>query len=66
MLSIEKCKEILNNGGRRYSDTEVRVIRDFLMTLADIEMSGIESELTGEKGKVIRMDNQSLTNQKAA
>lgn len=66
MLSIEKCKETLNNGRRRYSDTEVRVIRDFLMTLADIEMSCIESELTEEKGKIIRMDNQSLTNQKAA
>lgn len=66
MLSIERCKEVLNNGSRRYTDSEVRVIRDFLMTLADIEMSCIESELTGEKGKVIKMNDQSLTNLKAA
>ena len=37
MLSLEKCKGILNNGTRKYSNEEVEDIRTFLYKIAAIE-----------------------------
>jgi hypothetical protein len=37
MIAIEKCLRILNSGSRKYSIDQTRVIRDMLVTLAEIE-----------------------------
>jgi hypothetical protein len=36
MLSIEKCKEILNRKGKKYTNEEVIIIRESLYLMADI------------------------------
>ena len=38
MVSLERCKEILNQGKRKYSDEEVRKLRDEYRKLAAIEI----------------------------
>ncbi|MFZ1288684.1 MAG: hypothetical protein WAR79_01245 [Melioribacteraceae bacterium] len=38
MLSINECKENLKSGKERYSDEEIKIIRELLYHLADIEM----------------------------
>jgi hypothetical protein len=38
MLSLEKCKNILNNGKRKYSDDEVKQLREFIYWLAELEI----------------------------
>jgi hypothetical protein len=37
MISIEKCKKILNANGKSYTDEEVFKIREFLYQLAEID-----------------------------
>lgn len=37
MLSLEKCKSVLNKGARKYSNEEVEDIRTFLYKIAAIE-----------------------------
>ena len=37
MISIEKCKKTLNQGERKYTDEEIKMIRDFLYQLAEFE-----------------------------
>ena len=37
MLSLEKCKSVLNKGKRKYSNEEVEDIRTFLYKIAAIE-----------------------------
>jgi len=40
MLSISKCKRIINKKGqRKYSDEEIKVIRNFLYQIAEIDVS---------------------------
>lgn len=38
MLSIEYCKKILNKGKRKYTDEEVKQIREFLFLLAELQL----------------------------
>jgi len=38
MLSLERCKEILNNGKRKYSDEEVKQLREFLYLIAELQL----------------------------
>lgn len=37
MLTILECKKILNKGERKYTDEEIKMIREFLYTVAEIE-----------------------------
>ncbi|GAB6009126.1 hypothetical protein [Dysgonomonas reticulitermitis] len=37
-MSIEECKKILNKGKRRYTDEEVKMIREYLYQFAEIEL----------------------------
>lgn len=39
MLSIKQCKEILNKGKRKFTEKEIKEIRDYLYLIADIELS---------------------------
>ena len=37
MLSIEKCKQILKEEGMKLSDEQIKEVREFLYTIANIE-----------------------------
>jgi hypothetical protein len=37
MLSIEQCKKILTKSGKKYTDEEVKKIRDFFYILGEID-----------------------------
>jgi len=37
MISISKCTQILNANGNKYTDEQIKAIREFLMFLAQIE-----------------------------
>ena len=39
MLNIEQCKNILNKGIRKFTNDEIKEIRDYLYLIADIELS---------------------------
>ena len=41
MLSISKCKNILNKNGLHYSDEEVEIIRNVLYIIAETEIGQI-------------------------
>lgn len=49
MVSIEKCKAELKNCNRKYSDEEIRQIRDLLYKIATIEYERFKTE-PQEKG----------------
>lgn len=38
MVSIERCKEILNSKSRNYTNEEIKEIRDFFYLLAIIQL----------------------------
>ena len=44
MLSLEKCKKILNKNGKKYTDDQVEKIREFLYTMAMIEYRRYEKK----------------------
>lgn len=41
MLTLETCKKVLNNGEKKYSNDDVKQIREYLYLLAHLQ---IESE----------------------
>ena len=41
MVTLELCKKILNSGKRKYTDIEIKEIREVLYRLAELQ---IESE----------------------
>lgn len=42
MITLEQSLKILNNGKRKYTNDEVRLIRDYLCNMAKLQ---IESEI---------------------
>ena len=38
MITLDRCKEILNNGTKRYNSEEIRDIRDYLYFIGQIEL----------------------------
>jgi hypothetical protein len=44
VITIERCKKILNRGERKYSEEEIRDIREFLYLLAEIENNDLKTE----------------------
>lgn len=44
MISIEKCKAELKNSNRKYSDEEIKKIRDLLYQIATIEYDKFKEE----------------------
>jgi len=37
MISINECRQILESTGKKYGDSEVKLLRDLLYLLAEIE-----------------------------
>jgi hypothetical protein len=48
MLSDEECKKILNRNGNNYTDEQISNIRDFLWSLAQLEIKTLESNNSDE------------------
>lgn len=44
MLPIESCKKVLNKGNRKYSEEEVRMVREFLYLIAEIENNDLKTK----------------------
>lgn len=38
MITLEQCVKILNNGNRKYSNDEVKQIRDYLYIMARLQI----------------------------
>ena len=43
MITIEQCNKILNNGERKYNNEEIRMIRDYLYLLANLEINDLKN-----------------------
>ena len=48
MLSYEECKKILSRNGNKYTDDQIGDIRDFLWSLAQLEVKSIEISRSDE------------------
>ena len=48
-LSINKCKEILHKNGKKFTDEQVKLIRDFLYVLGEIDYINFQNHI--ENGK---------------
>ena len=48
MLSYEECKKILSRNGNKYTDDQISDIRDFLWSLAQMEVKSIEISRSDE------------------
>lgn len=46
MLSITRCKQILNGKGCTYSDEEVKAVRQILYVIADLQLTNKCNEKT--------------------
>ncbi len=42
MLSIKECEKILNRNGKKFPESEIEQIRNFLWELAQIEVKNLE------------------------
>jgi len=51
MLSLEESKKILNKYGHNYSDEEIKIIREFVSTLIDIDYKLFKRKLEDELSK---------------
>jgi hypothetical protein len=38
MISIEDCRRILNKGKRKYTNDQIKIIREYLYQFAEIEL----------------------------
>jgi hypothetical protein len=38
MITLEQCVKILNNGKRKYTNDEVKLIRDYLYNMARLQI----------------------------
>ncbi|REG99151.1 hypothetical protein C8P67_105323 [Flavobacterium aquicola] len=52
MISIEKCKEILNKSERKFTDDEVKKIRDYLYIAATIENDKFKTETKKDSSNI--------------
>ena len=53
MLSIAKCKAILEQGGASYTDEEVKAIRDLLYQFGYIDYASFKERLQEEEGSPV-------------
>jgi hypothetical protein len=44
VLPLDYCKKILNKGNRKYSEEEVKMIREYLYLIAEIENNDLNNE----------------------
>ena len=51
MLSDEECKKVLNSNGNNYTDEQISNIRDFLWSLAQLEIKTLETDNSDENSR---------------
>ncbi|MBU0489889.1 MAG: hypothetical protein KKA07_08245 [Bacteroidetes bacterium] len=51
MLTLNQCKDILKETGKKYSDEQVQAIRDFFYKMASINVQYIKEKLSGNEQK---------------
>ena len=37
MLNLETCKKLLNNGKKKYTDEEIKQLREYLYMIAELQ-----------------------------
>ena len=42
MITLDRCKEILNNGIKKYNSDEIRTIRDYLYFIGQVELGNYQ------------------------
>ena len=42
MITLDRCKEILNNGMRKYDSEEIKKIRDYLYFIGQVELGNYQ------------------------
>jgi hypothetical protein len=48
-LSINKCRNILNSNGNKYTDEEIEKIRDFFYILGEIDFNNFQKHVAQKK-----------------
>jgi len=38
VLNLETCKKVLNNGKKKYTDEEVKQLREYLYMIAELQL----------------------------
>ena len=54
MITLERCKEVLNTGKKKYNNDEIKEIRDYLYFLAELQ---IEVENNKYNSNSVRLCN---------
>jgi thiaminase len=50
MISLKACEEVLNKNRRKYSDSEIKIIREILTKLSEIEYEFYEQVQRSKEG----------------
>ena len=45
MLTLKYCKDVLNNGERKYKDEEVKKIREYLYLIGNLQLEINNNEI---------------------
>lgn len=61
MLSLEESQKILNSGGKNYTIEQVEKIRDFLYTLAKIDIELFKKRKSNEKSNLVHKSKHNGT-----
>lgn len=51
MVTLERCRSILEQNGKKYSVDEIILIRDFLYTMAAIDFKLYQAKTKNEKAR---------------
>lgn len=58
MLPFEESKKLLNKYGHNYTDGEIKIIREFVSTLIDIDYKLFKRKLEEELSKKLKEEEQ--------
>ncbi len=58
MVTIEKCKKVLESSGRKYTNEEISLIRDFVYKMSIIEYNEYKKRTADEGGELHKSLNR--------
>jgi len=53
MLSIEKCKQILKQNNYNYTEEEIKIIRDYLYKVANLNLINFKSQSDEKSSNIL-------------